>query len=138
VFFWLRRIARNKAIDMHRAAQVSGRALARFEQLLEPLAGSSPSPETLLAEKWDGPLLQRSVADALTELNPRYRRAIELRFLEERSREACAQALEVTLGTFDVLLLRSLRAFRKIWQARHPGDDEPELGLGTPESAAHG
>ena len=51
----------------------------------------------------------------LARLNPRYRRALELRFFEERSRQECAAALEVKLGTFDVLLLRALRAFRKEW-----------------------
>jgi RNA polymerase sigma-70 factor (ECF subfamily) len=53
----------------------------------------------------------------LERLNDRYRRAIELRFLEELSRESCAAALDVKLGTFDVLLLRALRAFRKDWDA---------------------
>ena len=53
----------------------------------------------------------------LEAINPRYRRAIELRFLEDKSREECAGAMEVKLGTFDVLLLRALRAFRKEWDA---------------------
>jgi len=50
-------------------------------------------------------------------MNPRYKRAIELRFLEERTRQECADVLEVKLGTFDVVLLRALRAFRKEWEA---------------------
>jgi DNA-directed RNA polymerase specialized sigma24 family protein len=51
----------------------------------------------------------------LASVNPRYRRAIELRFLDDRSREDCARLMEVKLGTFDVLLLRALRAFRQQW-----------------------
>lgn len=58
-----------------------------------------------------------AIARVLESINPRYRRAIELRFLEEQPREACATALGVTLGTFDVVLLRALRAFRAQWSA---------------------
>jgi len=54
----------------------------------------------------------------MQHLNERYRFAIELRFVEELSREECAARLGVKLGTFDVLLLRALRAFRKEWTAR--------------------
>jgi RNA polymerase sigma-70 factor (ECF subfamily) len=59
----------------------------------------------------------------MSGLNARYRRAIELRFVEEFSREECAAALDVKIGTFDVLLLRALRAFRKEWTTRF--GDEP-------------
>jgi RNA polymerase sigma-70 factor (ECF subfamily) len=52
----------------------------------------------------------------LDKLNPRYRQAVTLRILEERSREQCAATLSVTVATFDVLLLRALRSFRKTWQ----------------------
>lgn len=115
LYFWVRRIARNKALDLHRAAKVSGRALARFEELADPSFDPAATPEDLVEEKWDFPKLQGEVRDTLERLNPRYRRAIELRFHEECSREQCARALGVTLGTFDVVLLRALRAFRKQW-----------------------
>jgi DNA-directed RNA polymerase specialized sigma24 family protein len=51
----------------------------------------------------------------LAGMNPRYARAIRLRFFDELSREVCAEALEVTVATFDVVLLRALRAFKKTW-----------------------
>ena len=47
------------------------------------------------------------------QLQDRYRLAIELRLVQELSREDCAQRLGVTIGTFDVLLFRAVRAFRK-------------------------
>ena len=43
----------------------------------------------------------------------RYRTAIQLRLIEELTREECAQRLGVAIGTFDVLLFRAVRAFRK-------------------------
>jgi RNA polymerase sigma-70 factor (ECF subfamily) len=49
----------------------------------------------------------------MQQLQDRYRTAIELRLIQELSREDCAKRLGVTIGTFDVLLFRAVRAFRK-------------------------
>jgi RNA polymerase sigma-70 factor (ECF subfamily) len=117
IYFWLSRIAVNKATDMHRVKQRTKRALTSFEDLLAPLRPSSPRPERELEEAERVSHLKEQVASVLDAINPRYRRAIELRFLEDKSREDCAEAMDVKLGTFDVLLLRALRAFRKEWDA---------------------
>jgi RNA polymerase sigma-70 factor (ECF subfamily) len=117
LFFWLSRIATNKALDMHRAKATTGRALASFESLTAPLGEAPPDPGELFDLRGDALRVQKTVRTVLERLNDRYRRAIELRFVEELPREACAAALEVKLGTFDVLLLRALRAFRKEWEA---------------------
>jgi RNA polymerase sigma factor (sigma-70 family) len=112
---YLATIAVNHAHDLHRERSRRGRALASFEAMLAPLqaAGNAPpAPD-------DGPeraALAAAVERALAALNPRYRKAIELRFFADREREECAMLLEVKLGTFDVLLLRALRAFRERWQ----------------------
>jgi RNA polymerase sigma-70 factor (ECF subfamily) len=37
---------------------------------------------------------------------------LRLRLLEDRSREECAAALEVKVGTLDVLLFRACKSFR--------------------------
>jgi RNA polymerase sigma-70 factor (ECF subfamily) len=68
------------------------------------------------------------IAAALGEISERYRAAIELRLVEELPREDCAQRLGVTVGTFDVLLFRAVRAFRKQF-----GDRREEV-----ESHGHG
>ena len=115
LYFWLARIATNKALDMHRAKATTGRALASFESLLAPLGEGPPDPGELFELRSDAVRVQKAVASVLERLNARYRRAIELRFVEELSREECATSLDVKLGTFDVLLLRALRAFRKEW-----------------------
>jgi len=118
IYYWLARIAKNKALDMHRAKKVSGRVLANFESLLEPLCTPNASPEELFEHEVSRHALGEAVQATLGELNERYRRAIELRFLQDLSRETCAEQLGVKLGTFDVLLLRALRAFRKSWEER--------------------
>lgn len=117
IYFWLTRIAVNKATDMHRVRARTRRALASFEALLAPLRPSSPRPEKALEERERVSALRDQVATVLERINPRYRRAIALRFLEDKSREACAAEMDVKLGTFDVLILRALRAFRREWEA---------------------
>jgi DNA-directed RNA polymerase specialized sigma24 family protein len=67
------------------------------------------------------------VKQILAQLNPRYARALELRFIADRSREDCAQELEVKIATFDVLLLRALRSFRQHWDAHLQGNVQPRL-----------
>jgi RNA polymerase sigma-70 factor (ECF subfamily) len=111
---YLATIAANQARDLHRERSRRGQALASFEALLAPLVGSEVAP--LPDEGPDRARVQAAVARVLERLNPRYRRAIELRFFAEHSREECARLLEVKLGTFDVLLLRALRSFRQRWQ----------------------
>lgn len=122
---WLSRVASNKAHDMHRHRARSRRALTSFESLLAPLRDERGAADGLEAADTRRHA-QRVVSAVLSGLHPRYRRAIELRFLEEQPRERCAALMDVRLGTFDVLLLRALRAFRRAWEA-HLG---PEASAG--------
>ena len=119
IYPWLAAIARNKALDMHRARKVTGRALANFEALLAPLQVAPGSPEQLLDEASSQQRLVHGVHETLAQINARYREAIELRFLQDQPREACAERLGVKVATFDVVLLRALRAFRKRWEELH-------------------
>lgn len=121
LYFWLARIASRKATDMHRVKSRTRRALTNFEGMLGPLRGSAPRPEKQLAEAERRQQLKDAIEMVMPRLNPRYARAIELRFFEECSRERCAQALEVKIGTFDVVLLRALRAFRREWDRMFDG-----------------
>ena len=123
VYFWLATIARNKSRDVHRRRKAQGKALRGFADLLLPLLEAGSSPEQQLSEAVSHEALTRRVQATLAQLNDRYRMAIELRFFEELPRPACAERLEVQLGTFDVLLLRALRAFRKHWTQL--GDELP-------------
>ncbi|MAQ13456.1 MAG: RNA polymerase subunit sigma [Sandaracinus sp.] len=112
---WLGRIAANKATDMHRVKQRTARALTSFEQMLDPLRPAGEGPADALEAADELQALRAAIAEVMERLNPRYRQAIELRFMEEKSREACAEELAVKVGTFDVVILRALRAFRREW-----------------------
>lgn len=111
------RVALTKAIDVHRARSREGRALANYARLVAPLVPEPENPGETIAREADGARIRARVAMVLDQIHERYRRAIELRFFEERSREACAEALGVTVATFDVVLLRAVRAFRKGWES---------------------
>lgn len=117
LYAWLRQIAVNKVIDLHRRAKRRGRAMAALAHEVER--------ETPIAARADEQLIaaeerQRNAAriqDVLAGMAPRYREAIQLRLVAELAREECARRMEITLGNFDVLLYRAIRAFRKDWDA---------------------
>ena len=126
LWHWLQTIGRSKAMDLHRARARANRALAAFARLLEPLAPWEETPGAAFAAH-DQRRLREAVDEVLGRITPRYRLALEARFLQDRSRDDCAGLLGVVVGTFDVLLLRALRAFRREWEARHgvrPQEDE--------------
>ncbi len=97
LYHWLSRVAVNKATDLYRNRLRTQKALVRFEQFLVSSNSTSEDEIDLLE-------LGRELKIILAALNERYRSAIELRFFQEKTREECAAALEVTVGNFDVLI----------------------------------
>jgi RNA polymerase sigma-70 factor (ECF subfamily) len=116
LYFWLSRIARNCGLDLQRRAAMQQRATPTLRTHIEQLVISEPDPETALSLHSEAAYVGNRVSQVLTAIHPRYRRAIELRFFEEKTRDDCAVSLEVKIATFDVLLLRALRAFRQQWE----------------------
>ncbi|MEN0062794.1 MAG: RNA polymerase sigma factor [Myxococcota bacterium] len=110
IFFWLRRIAINKAIDIHRRRQRDQRLADAVHQ--EPEMRPTPERPDRQLETED---VRRHVERALENMNARYARALRLRLLEDRSREECADEMGVTVGNFDVILHRAAKAFRKVY-----------------------
>jgi RNA polymerase sigma-70 factor (ECF subfamily) len=110
IYGWLRQIAVNKVVDVHRRSQRTGRALGRLAD--EPAPPAAGADESLIAEE-ERRRCRVRIDAAMDRLTPRYAEAIRLRLVEERSRAECAERLGVSVGTFDVLLFRSIRAFRK-------------------------
>jgi RNA polymerase sigma factor (sigma-70 family) len=119
VFAWLARIAMNKAADLHRHRARTRKALASFESLVAPLREGERAGAVDAERRLDRTRLKRAVDEVLARLSSRYRTAIELRILDELPRAECARRMETTIGNFDVLLLRALRAFRAAWVAQH-------------------
>ena len=113
---WLRQIALHKVIDGHRRAKRGGRVMAALAHEVERETPFwARADEQLIAaeeRRHNGARIQTVLAG----MAPRYREAIQLRLVDELPREECARRLAITLGTFDVLLFRAIRAFRKDWE----------------------
>lgn len=109
IFFWLRRIAINKAIDVHRLHQRDAKLAVAVAAEAGPQAPPRPDRNLEVEDT------KRMVEASLGHLNPRYAQALRMRLIDERSREECAEVLGVTVGNFDVILHRAAKAFRKVY-----------------------
>ncbi len=118
IYSWLRQIATNKAYDVHRRSK-------RSRRLADAMAAESPSQtpaeqgaDALLIAAEERHLNRERIECTLAKISDRYRRAITLRLIDELPRAECAAKMNVSTGTFDVLLFRAVRAFRKEFGSR--------------------
>jgi len=113
IYPWLRQIAINKVYDVHRQSKRSRKlADAMVHEIPAESDPASHADAQLIADQERRAHRDR-IDETMQQLQDRYRTAIELRLIQELSREDCARRLGVTIGTFDVLLFRAVRAFRK-------------------------
>lgn len=116
IYPWLRVVAMRVALDQLRARRrevpFDVDDLARAVDTAEAQGGAEDADAGTLARE-DAAWAKERVETALAQINPRYATAIRMRVLEERPRDACAEALGVTTATFDVVLHRALSAMRK-------------------------
>ena len=121
---WLFRIAANEIVDHYRADQrARGRKGHRALTLLATPATAGTDGEPGDVED-HGELLA-----ALDRLNPRYQKAISLRYLTGLSHADAAEAMGVTKPVMAVTLHRALRALRRAL-------DVPDSPLETEEVAS--
>jgi RNA polymerase sigma-70 factor (ECF subfamily) len=123
---WLIRIAKNLCLDhLRKSGRVAGWP-TEYEQLV-------PDPgewngETLAAHHEITGLMRERIVECLDEINPRYRRVLELRLVQGMARDHAAAAMEVSIGTLDVLLFRACKAFRKVYVQRYGDGPQREFG----------
>jgi RNA polymerase sigma-70 factor (ECF subfamily) len=113
IYPWLRQIAINKVYDLHRQAKRSRKLADAMVHELASESDSVDAADAVLMQDQERQANRARIDDTLARINERYRTAIELRLVRELPREECARQLDITLGTFDVLLFRAIRAFRK-------------------------
>jgi RNA polymerase sigma factor (sigma-70 family) len=111
IFFWLRRIAINKVVDVYRRQGRNAELPETVSEEESDLTEPAPKPDRNL-EVED---TRKMVETSLSRLNPRYAEVLKLRLIEERPREECAEVLGIKVGTLDVLLHRATKAFRKVY-----------------------
>jgi RNA polymerase sigma-70 factor (ECF subfamily) len=97
-------------MDTHRRAK-------RDRTLVDKLQHEPPGQHPFAAPDRARDLsdLSSQVGLSMDKLNPRYALALRLRLLEDRSRQECADILELSVNSFDVLLHRAAKAFRKVY-----------------------
>ena len=112
VYPWLRVVALRVALDQLRARKRE--TVFQPEDLERELEQSErEARDAVTSEAHDLALARQRVVSLVGRLHPRYAKALTLRVLEERSREDCAAALEVSTATFDVVLHRAVAALKK-------------------------
>ncbi|RYZ02908.1 MAG: RNA polymerase sigma factor [Myxococcales bacterium] len=112
IYPWLRVVALNVAIDHLRRSKRE--AFFQPEDLERELDGTVALERTASeSEAADLALARQRVLEVLGRIHPRYAQALTLRILEERPRDACAAALNVSPATFDVVLHRAVAALKK-------------------------
>jgi RNA polymerase sigma-70 factor (ECF subfamily) len=120
IYPWLRQIAVNKVFDVHRHSKRSRRLADAMAQELPGETAPDDAADARLIADQERRSNRARIDEALTGISDRYRLAIQLRLIDELPREECARKLDVTVGTFDVLLFRAVRAFRKRFGDRDP------------------
>jgi RNA polymerase sigma-70 factor (ECF subfamily) len=124
IYPWLRQIAINKVYDVHRQAKRSRRlADAMFHEVAVETDPDTHADAQLIADQ-ERAAHRARIDEAMEHIAERYRVAIELRLIQELPREDCAKKLGITIGTFDVLLFRAVRAFRKHFGERTEGESD--------------
>jgi RNA polymerase sigma factor (sigma-70 family) len=122
IYPWLRQIAINKVFDVHRQSKRSRRlADAMAHEVAIETDPDTHADAQLIADE-ERAAHRARIDEAMTHIAERYRLAIELRLIQELPREDCAKKLGITIGTFDVLLFRAVRAFRKHFGERAEGE----------------
>ncbi len=118
---WLRQLAWDKLLELHRRHVQAGRrsvaqecvwegavaepsAVALADQLLQ--SGTCPS-RALMREE-----MRAQVRRALDQLSPAYREVLVLRFLEQLSTEEAAAVLEISPSAFKARQVRALHKLR--------------------------
>ena len=115
VFFWMRRIAINRAMDVHRAHKRQEALREKAEQDPERVMGVPPPRPDRGQELIE---TRELIEESLAQINPRYAQALRLRLIDDKDREECAALMEVTVATFDVILHRACKAFREKYPPR--------------------
>lgn len=123
IFPWLRQIAVNKVYDVHRQSKRSQKlADAMASELSVVAAVTETRADALLMAEQERRISRARIDQTLTRLSERYQKAIRLRLVEELPREECASRMGITVGNFDVVLFRAVRAFRKRFGERDAGE----------------
>ena len=109
---WLYRLAVNHVIDRGRRAK---RERGRVE-MPEQIVDESPGAQSAIESEERVTVLRAAIDD----LDPRYREALFLVYVEGLNVEQVTRVLEIPEGTVKTRLMRGRQALKKILVRRHP------------------
>ena len=109
---WLYRLAANHVVDRARRARKERGRTEMPEQVVDPSPGAGEG-----LESGERATLLRS---AMKELDPRYREAIFLVYVEGMKIDEVARTLQIPEGTIKTRLMRGRQALKKLLVRRHP------------------
>lgn len=109
---WLYRLAVNHVLDRARRARKERGRTEMPQQLVDPAPGVGIDVES--RER------VRLLREALDELDPRYREALFLVYVEGMKVDEAARQLGIPDGTVKTRLMRGRQALKKILARRHP------------------
>ena len=109
---WLYRLAANHVIDRSRRLRKERGRTEMPEQVADPRPGAQDAVE--------GDEKAALLRDALASVDPRFRDALALVYVEGHSVEEAARILGVPEGTMKTRLMRGREALRRVLQRRHP------------------
>ncbi|MEZ4360378.1 MAG: RNA polymerase sigma factor [Kofleriaceae bacterium] len=118
IYPWLRQIAINKIFDLYRQTKRSRRMLSALSYEVDTESDARDAADAQLMAVQERAHHRARIDETLAKVPARYRAAIELRLIQELPRDECARRLEVAVATFDVLLFRAVRSFRKLFGER--------------------
>jgi len=133
---WLRELARDRIIDLHRRHRVAARRSLDREQPLAPANFGDRSSLELAAQLRDPELTPAANAlrrelhdrflDALDRLGEEDREVLVIRHVEQLSNSEAASILGLTQPAAGMRYLRALRRMREILGEPSAGADEPQ------------
>ena len=118
IYAWLRQIAINKVYDVHRKSKRSLKLAEAVSRETESATTRDAGADALLIAAEEQTINRARISAALESIPERYRQVIQLRLIDELPRAECARVMDVSVATFDVVLYRAVRSFRKKFGSR--------------------
>jgi RNA polymerase sigma-70 factor (ECF subfamily) len=118
---WIYRIAKNESLN----AAARRKADHRPIEEIEPIASSAGNPEETLGEKRSRETTRRLIS----RLEERYRIAIELRYMAEKSYTEIAEIMGIPVGTVKTYIHRAKISLKRMLTAESAGNRERRYGI---------